>query len=209
MPELKPIREDLQNELLRLLFAVTPIVLITNLINGTLIAVVFIKSDIPPLVGTWWVCLLIMVAVRTAVHIWYRKCGINNRRGVQIAIAGSAVSGLIWGTAGLMFYAPAGELVLGFVLGGMGAGAVAALTPCLPAFYAYLFPAVVPFCVRLALEGDVDHLTMAATCVLYLVALVVLGRRSNAWLTNPYRVVSTMQNSSVRSSAGSKSERPS
>ena len=54
------------------------------------------------------------------------------------------------------------RMVLGFVLGGMGAGALTALAPCLPAFYAYLFPSVVPFCVRLMLEGDLEHLTMAA-----------------------------------------------
>jgi hypothetical protein len=172
--------------LLKLLFAMTPVVLMANLINGTLVAVVFFRANAPPLVATWWMFLLIMVAVRGAVHSWYRRRGGYDRWGVHIAIIGSGISGVLWGTAGLLFYSPASEtqrMVLGFVLGGMGAGAVTALTSCLPAFYAYLFPSVIPFCVRLILEGDLDHLTMAATCVLYLVALVILGQRANMWLT--------------------------
>jgi diguanylate cyclase (GGDEF)-like protein len=116
----------------------------------------------------------------------YRTSTEPNRRWAQIAIVGSAVSGVLWGAAGFFFYVPATEtqrIVLGFILGGMGAGAVTALTPCLPAFYVYLLPSAVPFCIRLALEGDTEHLTMAAACVMYVIALVILGRRSNSWLT--------------------------
>ena len=185
-PEPGRFREDLQRELLKLLFAMTPVVLMTNLVNGTLIAVIFFRANAPPMVAAWWVFLFIMVAVRGAVHIWHQRYGGSNQRGTYIEIIGSGISGVLWGTAGLCFYSPATDtqrMVLGFVLGGMGAGALTALAPCLPAFYAYLFPSVVPFCVRLMLEGDLDHLTMAAMCVLYLVALVILGQRVNMWLT--------------------------
>lgn len=179
-------RKDLERELLTLLFATTPVVLVTNLINGTLIAVVFFRANAPPVVATWWMFLLAMISVRAAVHSWLQRRGRYDQWGVHIAIIGSGIAGVLWGTAGLLFYSPTSEtqrMVLGFVLGGMGAGAVTALTPCLPAFYAYLFPSLVPFCVRLTLEGDLDHLTMSAMCVLYLVALVILGRRANMWLT--------------------------
>lgn len=66
-------REDLQRELLKLLFAMTPVVLMTNLVNGTLIAVIFFRANAPPLVAAWWAFLFIMVAVRVAVHIWYES----------------------------------------------------------------------------------------------------------------------------------------
>ena len=128
-------REDLQRELLKLLFAMTPVVLMTNLVNGTLIAVIFFRANAPPMVAAWWVFLFIMVAVRGAVHIWHQRHGGSNQRGIHIAIIGSGISGRLWGTAGLCFYSPATDtqrMVLGFVLGGMGAGALTALAPCLP-----------------------------------------------------------------------------
>jgi hypothetical protein len=40
-------RKDLEHELLKLLFAMTPVVLMANLINGTLIAVVFFRANAP------------------------------------------------------------------------------------------------------------------------------------------------------------------
>ena len=177
-------REDLQRELLKLLFATTPVVLVTNLINGTLIAGIFLRTNEPDVVATWWVLLVLMVAGRWVLFIHYKRDE-DNRKAILFAIIGSGTSGVLWGAAGLILYSPAGEtqhMVLGLFLGGMGAGAVAALTPCLPAFYAYLFPSLLPFLSRLALEGDIDHLTMAASCVLYLVALVLLGQKANMWL---------------------------
>ena len=44
--------------LLKLLFAMTPVVLMTNLVNGTLIAVIFFRANAPPMVATWWVSSL-------------------------------------------------------------------------------------------------------------------------------------------------------
>jgi diguanylate cyclase (GGDEF)-like protein len=97
---------------------------------------------------------------------------------------------VLWGAAGVLFYPHSNEthlIVLGFVLGGMGAGAVTSLNAYLPALYVYLIPSVVPFCALLALKGDPDHLMMAAACAMYLVALMILGRKANRWLTASIR----------------------
>ena len=179
------IEENLRYELVLLLFSHLPIVLMANLVNGTIIAVVFFQVTAPLLVVMWWMVLLAMIALRCVNWIGYRKRGGPSRRWERNAIVSSATSGVLWGMAGFLFYSAGSEaqrMVLGFVLGGMGAGAVTALTPCLPAFYAYLFPSVVPFCLQLAREGDADHLTMATACVLYLIALAILGKRANGWL---------------------------
>jgi diguanylate cyclase (GGDEF)-like protein len=69
----------------------------------------------------------------------------------------------------------------------MGAGAVTSLNAYLPAFYVYLLPSVLPFCTLLALEGDPDHLVMAAACVMYMVWLMTLARKANRWLTASIR----------------------
>lgn len=176
---------ELDDELVKLMFSMSPVVLAANLINGTLIAAVFFRSHPPPLVAVWWLLTVILIGVRSVLWFRYRRQNGSSRRWLGMAIAGSAISGVLWGAAGFAFFPSGSEtqrMVLGLVLGGMGAGAVTALTPCLPAFYAFLFPAVVPFCVQIALNGDTDHLTMAAACVLYLIALTILGRRANMWL---------------------------
>jgi diguanylate cyclase (GGDEF)-like protein len=178
--------KDVQRELLALMFATTPVVLAANLINGTLIAGVFVRAHPPQLLAIWWALLFVMVLARGAVWLRYRHHTVSNRWLATIAIAGSGTSGVLWGVAGLLFYPQANEahlMVLAFILGGMGAGAVSSLTPFLPAFYVYLFPSVVPFCTRLALEGDPDHLVMATACLMYMFGLTILGQRANRWLT--------------------------
>ncbi len=178
--------ETIEHDLLKLVFDNTLIVLAANLVNGTLIAGVFYGVHPAPLVIGWWALMVLMVAARVILWLWYRGGAGSNRRWSRVAVASAAVSGVLWGAAGLLFYSPEDvtrTMVLGFILGGMGAGAVSALAPCLPAFHAYLLPSVLPFSLRLVMEGDLHHWVMAAAVGLYLVSLCLLGRRANRWLT--------------------------
>ena len=177
--------DRLREERVKLLSSMLPTVLVANLVNGTVIAAVFAAPATLPTVIVWWAAMLAVCVVRGALWRRYRRRGGSSRRWLNIAILGSAASGALWGAAGFDFYSAGNDtqrMVLGFVLGGMGAGAVTALTPSLPAFYAFLFAAVVPFCVQLVRAGDEDHLFMGTACALYLGALVVLGKRANGWL---------------------------
>lgn len=184
-PEARRLSEDVQRELLALLFANTPIILAANFINGTLIAAYFFYVQPPPYLGIWWGLLLSMVIIRVAAWLWYQHRVTSSRVLTAVALMGCGASGGLWGIAGLLFYPEANEIhvvVLGFVLGGMGAGAVSSLTPFLPAFYLYLFLSVTPFSVRLVLEDDPDHLVMAAACLMYVFGLTVLGKTAHRWL---------------------------
>jgi hypothetical protein len=179
---------QLRREQLGLLHRVLPVVLAANLINGSLIVALFADRIAGPLLAGWWLLLIAMTAVRLGIWFWYRNRSATeqtSRRWGILSILGSAASGLLWGTAGVLFYVPGDShlVVLGFVLGGMGAGAVASLTPYIWAFYAYLIPSVLPFTIKLALLGGVDHWGMAAMCVLYVLSLMFLGWRAHCWLT--------------------------
>jgi hypothetical protein len=104
------------------------------LINGSLIVVLFSDRIARPLLAGWWLLLIIMVAVRLGAWFWYRSLSATeqmHRRWGTFAILGSGASGLLWGTAGVLFYVPGDfhVIVLGLVLGGMGAGALVSLTP--------------------------------------------------------------------------------
>lgn len=177
----------LRQALLVTAFASWPVVLAANVINASLVAAVFVNDVPQPLLLAWYLSMLAMVAVRLVLWRQFQRHtdGDDGRRWRRVAVIGSATSGLLWGAAGAMFSLRAGEsgqMVMGFVLGGMGAGTVASLTPVMPAFYAYLLPSILPFTASLLAAGNPPQLVMAAACAVYLVGIVLLGQRTNRWL---------------------------
>lgn len=186
----------LSEELLVLAYASLPTAMLANVINGSLITIIFADSASRSLLVAWYALMVAMVVVRMGLWHQFRRLPrpLNNKALLywrQVALVGSASSGLLWGAAGGFLSTVAGDferLALGFLLGGMGAGAVAALTSVMPAFYAFLFPAIVPFAISLAMAADVPHRSMAVACVVYLVGLVLLGQRSHRLLCQSLRL---------------------
>jgi signal transduction histidine kinase/ActR/RegA family two-component response regulator len=61
-------------------------------------------------------------------------------------------------------------------VGGMCAGAAAALSSYRPAFYSFLFPALLPIALRLAWEGTAEYLAMSALVLVYAAGLSLVAR---------------------------------
>jgi signal transduction histidine kinase/CheY-like chemotaxis protein len=116
----------------------------------------------------------------TATHTWAARF-----------TAGSLVSGLIWGLgAALLFpsdHEPS-QVVLAFVIGGMGAGASSSVASHLPAFYAFLIPAMLPLTIRFAVVGDKFHLGMAFMLGLFAALVGAIGRTTHRTLQESYRL---------------------
>ena len=188
-PVAVPHRLEMRRELMNVLYASTPIVLATNAVNAALITVVFAGTIAPPFLFAWFGLMMTLIVVRGVLWNWHRTaggCAAFVQRWERMAVLGSAMSGLLWGAAGFFFFSSADEahrIVLSFILGGMGAGAVTALAPHLCAFYAFLGLAVLPLAVRLAATDGDHHLLMAAVCLMYFVSLVIITRRAHRWLT--------------------------
>jgi signal transduction histidine kinase/CheY-like chemotaxis protein len=92
----------------------------------------------------------------------------------RLLVVQQAVSGCLWGVVGIIFFVPGAmeyQFLLLFVLIGLGAGSVAALTAYLPAFYAFFVPSMLPSIVFFALQSDRMHIVMAILSALYLVAV--------------------------------------
>ncbi len=176
-------------ELLELVYATTPVVLAANVINGALLALVIGPVIGGTVVAVWYGLLLAMVAVRATAWTKYRRDTDRIARlgfWAFVAVASSGASGLFWGVAGALFFLPDSPLhyaLLVLVLGGMGAGAVAALSPHPPALVAYLFPSLLPLCFRLASTGEAAHQAMAGMVFIYIIGVFLVGRRAHAWLT--------------------------
>ncbi|HKW54601.1 MAG TPA: ATP-binding protein [Stellaceae bacterium] len=175
-------RSEIESEIfdaqLHLLYEQVPIVLITNVVNAGLIALVLAAY-----VGEtrWWLFFALIGALTAArVILWrrYRAAApraASSRGWARLATAGSALSGLIWGIAAGLFLPDdiVEQTFLAFVIGGMCAGALVSLSYHLPAFIAYVWPATLPLALRFLLDGSAIYVAMAAMVVLFSAALTV------------------------------------
>ncbi len=134
----------------------------------------------PPLILWSWLSAMLL-AQASRVAIWYAVR--RNHPGVVRRLPGlltlaSAVTGLVWGAAGLLPMrddgAPAAMLVP-FVLAGMSAGSITALPAHPPAFFVFIWAALLPYAVQLSATVDPTQRAMAAITLLYAAGLSAVG----------------------------------
>ena len=125
--------------------------------------------------------MLVVQIVRVAIWWALRAAhGSSAARSMTLLTWASALTGFVWGTAGMLSEitgASPAAIVVPFMLAGMCAGAIAALAAHAPAFFAFIWPALLPYAIRLAAEGDALSRTMALVALLYAVGLVLIGAR--------------------------------
>jgi signal transduction histidine kinase len=68
------------------------------------------------------------------------------------------------------------QMISVLAVGGMCAGAAAALSSYWPAFYSFLFPALLPIAMRLGWEGTGEYLAMSALVLVYAAGLSLVAR---------------------------------
>lgn len=176
-----------RSERIRLLHRQIPPALAANIIiGGLVVGALWQLVDWRLLVG-WGAVLAPVIAIRLGVWVAYSK----SRTDAQVAAsswhyaAGSAITGILWGSTAFLFVdfgEPLSLLLIAFVIGGMGAGAVATNSSHLPTLYAYLLTSVPPLAARLALDGSGTALAMSAMVIVYLALLAAIACRFHATL---------------------------
>jgi diguanylate cyclase (GGDEF)-like protein/PAS domain S-box-containing protein len=147
-----------------------------------------------PLLGTWLLLMVLTLGLRLQSWRAFRRAPVEAATAPVWArrfTVGAAATGAVWGLAGLLLYSPQSwraQVFLPFVMAGMVGGSVTALTGHMPAYLAFSVCMLVPYALRLAAEGDLPHLVMAALVVLYLVGMGVLGRTVSASLVASVRL---------------------
>ncbi|MBF0305972.1 MAG: response regulator [Alphaproteobacteria bacterium] len=175
-------------ELFRLLYRHIPAVLTANLINGVLVvAALWDVANRRDLVG-WAAVVAAVTLVR--VVLW-RRCPDAGRSDADVLrwgrgyTVGVLISGLLWGSAAFLFIdlgSPLTLLVMSFIIGGMGAGAVASLSAHLPTFHAFLLGSMVPFEARLLTLGDPTAWVLSGMVAIYVISMIVIAHNVNAAL---------------------------
>ncbi|MBL4687541.1 MAG: response regulator [Nannocystaceae bacterium] len=104
---------------------------------------------------------------------------------------GAALSGVLWGAGAFVMFTPgdpAPQVLLAFTIGGMSAGASSSTASHLPAFYAFLVPAIAPLIARFASGGDAFQWGMATMLGLFAVLVTMIGRTNNRTMTESHRL---------------------
>jgi PAS domain S-box-containing protein len=167
---------------------------ITVVLNAAVVTAVFWQvSPRAPALG-WAAAVCTLALARGLAVRSYRsrpRTPAQASAWARIFLAGAALNGVAWGAAALIFYvpgSPAHQIFLGFVIGGMAAGAASSNASYAPAFAAFALPALLPLTVRFALERDAIHGAMAFMLALFTVALAVISRTGGRAIEDAIRL---------------------
>ena len=169
-------RQQLRAAQTRLLYENANTGIAATLIVATLLA--YCQWDVIPHVNvaSWLLYIVLISAARFILAARYRRAapgGPGNRRWEMAFVAGAGLAAAGWGTAGAVLYPearPATEVFLIFVLGGVMLGGASLLAARPEAFLTFLVPTGFIPAIRLASEGDREHLIMGLLAAVFTVA---------------------------------------
>src|SRR6266853_510152 len=170
------INDKIYTAQIRALYQHTPMVLVVNVVNAALVALVLASYMEQT---RWWIFFGLVVTLtgaRTIGWSYYR----HHRQAVEdktkwtlFATAGSGLSGLLWGASSILLLPDniVEQTFLAFVIGGMCAGALVSLSYYLPAFVAYVFTSALPLAGSFLLDGKTVYVAMGCMAVVFVAAV--------------------------------------
>lgn len=183
-----------RQEQLAVLFRHAPLVLAANFVLPVLVAFVLWPVVGHELMMAWLFAIYMLTIARTVLVMYYFRHGepapdINFW--AWAFVTGSAISGCLWGSTGVLFFTPEHILHLCFVLivlVGLAAGSSASLASFLPAYYSFAIPLITPFGIRSLLEGGETFVTIGIMVFLFLAVSLGFGRNISATIVGSIRL---------------------
>jgi signal transduction histidine kinase len=194
-PVLDPVKLRLavQAEQIRYLYR-TPVAMLVNLINAPIVAIVVGRFYPSWAIIAWLVLFVLFVGMRTLVWRAYQRRPQppeTARSWARRYLIGSCLTGCLWGLAGsIIFMTPDStyHVFVAFVLAGMCAGAVSAQAAYLPSVIAFVIPTILPCTLAFLSEGSVISVGMAFLGLVFVGALILIGRAFSRSLADSYRL---------------------
>ncbi|MXS81734.1 EAL domain-containing protein [Nitrosomonas oligotropha] len=170
-------------EQVKLLYQQAPKALVVTLITSAALVFIFWNHVAKVWLLGWLVTIYLLTFVRfLLISSYFRKkpaIAESARWGWQFLI-GTLFSGILWGSAGSIFFVDGSathQLFLAYLLGGMVAGAMATLSSYRGAFMAFSIPVVIPFTYQVMThDGDVQ-LAIAFTYLIFVFAMGSISHR--------------------------------
>ena len=181
-------------EQIRTLYDQSRPVLLANVLNALVVSATLWRDGPRRFLVTWCAAMVAMALVRLELRRRYRRaapgCKSAGRWGWYFVL-GSAVAGMLWGVAAAVLFDAAGalsQILITFVVGGMGAAAAGTLSCHLPAFFAFLLPALLPLVVRTFALGDRLHAGMGVIMVVYGIGISFVARITQRAVSDAFRL---------------------
>jgi two-component system cell cycle sensor histidine kinase/response regulator CckA len=159
--------------LVNLIYARSKIGILATVVNVSIL-VFILWEEIPHwILALWYIITLLVAFIRYILNQRFlRRADPSQdiRRWGQLLKVGLAISGLLWGAAGIFLFpihSVAHQVFIVFAIAGMVAGAVGVFSPIMTAFLAFSIPALVPIAIRFILIGDQLHMAMGAMITLF------------------------------------------
>lgn len=203
--------QQLHAEQVKQLYVLTPVALIATLLNSAIVTFIQWKVISHSVLIIWFSVLVVITLSRYALVCKYRRIPVSPaqaHRWEAWFIVGVALSGVVWGAAGIFLF-PENSIVhqvfLVFVLGGMAIGAAAAYSALKKAFLFYSIPSFVPIVVRFFASGDEIHVGMGAMVLLFMLLTGIISQHIHSINTTSLRL--RFENKSLISNLSNAKER--
>jgi signal transduction histidine kinase/ActR/RegA family two-component response regulator len=189
----------------------------TGIVSTVLIALplAWVMRSVSPVgVSAWLLYVLLVAAIRFEIarRYWRATPGdTGSGRWNSAFVAGTALAAAGWATAGMLFYQtaqPQAGMFLVFVVGGVMLGAASLLAARPEAFLTFLLPTGLLMSIRLAAEGNEEHLLMGFLGALFTAATVATTWRFHQTIASSFELrfdnddlISSLQTAKSRADA--------
>lgn len=141
----------------------------------------------------WFAAVALVTLARTQLQREYQRAvpGVDElERWGRRFVAASTFSGLLWGTASLLFFGPSAlsQITLTLGIAGMVAAAAGTMAVHPPAFFGYFALALGPLLFRALFEGDRIHLGMAALFAVFGLGIARVALNNHATFERAFRL---------------------
>jgi signal transduction histidine kinase/ActR/RegA family two-component response regulator len=186
-------REQLSAAETRLLFENAGTGTVATILIASLLAYAQWHVTRPLVVATWFLYTLLVSAARfmLARRYWRVSPSVaESRRWNAAFVVGAGLAAAGWGATAIVFPAtrPINETFLVFVVGGVMLGAASLLAARPEAFLTFLLPTGLLTAMRLASEGDREHLMMGSLAALFTVATVATTWRFHLMIASSLKL---------------------
>lgn len=185
-PEKGNIQKRIEAELILMLYHNASIALIGTGITATLFSLV-VWNIVPFWLNTSWLTLLLILY--TVRLYWILKVSRNRPADEQTPIwerrfiIGAFFSGTLWGSAGIFvfMYGPHDYYRTAMlILCGLAAASMTTHAPVRRAYYAFVFPTLVPIVIASLLKGEIFDIVLAILTIVFMIVMLLLANQINS-----------------------------
>ena len=182
------------DEAVRFMFSNIGSISVLQLFFPVAIAWMFWNSFSRPLIVFWAVSVLALYGVRIVLASRFEKEQTDKDyypRWARYFTWTSLVSGILWGSSGVLFYSPDSvnlQVLLYVLIVGTAAGSLVVNCYWLPAFFAFSIPAIGMVSLNLMIRAEAPGKILGVLLILYLVIFTQVARRTREMMYHSIRV---------------------